>query len=120
MIDNTRAWLWDEIRVHFRSKRRIYLLRRWRGLEASLRSLLCGSGGVAALPRSPRPASVLSNEVFLMMDAQADWNHVVCELRRNDFNLISFALDCSGPSSFEQTTEAGGGTGNTYGYLARN
>ena len=63
MIDNTWAWHLDKIRVHFCSKRRIYLLRHWRRLEASLNRLLCGSGGVMALHHSPRPTSVLSNEV---------------------------------------------------------
>jgi hypothetical protein len=31
----------------------------------------------------------------------------VCELHRNVFNLISFVLDCSEPSSFEQTAATG-------------
>ena len=63
MIDNTWAWHLDKIRVHFCSKRRIYLLRHWKRLEALLSRLLCGSRGMAALLHSPSTGSVLPNEV---------------------------------------------------------
>jgi hypothetical protein len=35
------------------------------------------------------------------MSAQADWNHLVVDLRNNIFKLVFFAMDCSKPAADE-------------------
>jgi hypothetical protein len=53
------------------------------------------------------------------MSAQADWNHLVVDLRNNIFKLVFFAMDCSKPAVDEvlpatykdQHSGGGGGSG---------
>jgi len=36
------------------------------------------------------------------MSSQADWNHLVVDLRNNIFKLFSFAFDCSKPAAVDE------------------